>query len=518
MGKERHPKQSYKQMVSTPSNKLCLLIATSAASLFLVDIHEVDAFSPLMRPTSVFRNNFRPGKGFIDGNRRRVAPLWHKTDDDNDDEILPPTSAFDDDDLPLNKDELKQLTVVQLQQQLRLRGKKVGGRKAELIERLLGKVGVSNIDEDDVLIPDIINDKEQIKKSKARQFADSRGKELIDVTDYLEETDKGKTSKSTHEKSNPSEENADDGKVDSSPETWGNEAKIVEDYEGRSVVVDGLSRTVVEFKGSKKEKVRAYVSASRDSLKAYLAGGEGKNATELEALTQDIQLRREKASRVPMRLEDVQGEDKDDEEGYYTNILDRDYGDFGRYSTTGVQLSAQEVKGVLLLPDVYGPFSDDMQRLADTIAFETQPVVVFAPDIFRGNPWSESADKPGYDNEGNSYEDWRSTHDDQRVSVDIRAAAAALREQYGVSSISIFGTCFGGGRALEAACRAYPHDSTDDVDGEDGPDHGKIFVFCLRMVCLTSNSPSHCFHNHQSKPNIMHCMVSYEILSGINIW
>ena len=38
-------------------------------------------------------------------------------------------------------------------------------------------------------------------------------------------------------------------------------------------------------------------------------------------------------------------------------------------------------------------------------------------------------------------------------SVDIRAAAVALREQYGVRSVSIFGTCFGGGRALEAAFR-----------------------------------------------------------------
>ena len=35
----------------------------------------------------------------------------------------------------------------------------------------------------------------------------------------------------------------------SNPETWGNEARIVQDYEGRSPIVDGLSRTVVEFTG-----------------------------------------------------------------------------------------------------------------------------------------------------------------------------------------------------------------------------------------------------------------------------
>ena len=52
-----------------------------------------------------------------------------------------------------------------------------------------------------------------------------------------------------------------------------------------------------------------------------------------------------------------------------------------------------------------------------------------------------------------------------------RAAAAALREQYGVSSTCIFGQCFGGGRALEATARSYPNDTMDDVDGSIGPTH-----------------------------------------------
>ena len=110
--------------------------------------------------------------------------------------------------------------------------------------------------------------------------------------------------------------------------------------------------------------------------------------------------------------------------------------------------------------------------LAEKIAFECQPVVVFAPDLFRGNPWKEVGTN-GCNSEGETYEEWRSCHPDDRVSVDIRAAASALREQYGVSSISLFGQCYGGGRALEATARMYPNDTIDDVNGERGPPHGK---------------------------------------------
>ena len=365
----------------------------------------------------------------------------------------------------------------QLRQQLRLRGKKVGGKKTELIERLLD-VRIINPE-----IVDMENDNDDTDaaagkaKSKAREFANARGKELIDVTAYLEDNDKGKETKTKKgEDDSLEDKDADSNKpeADSSPETWGNEAKMVEDYDGRSVVMDGLSRTVVEFKGSNKKGVNAYVVASRDSLKAYLAGGDrGNNASDLETAMRNIQIAKEKASKVPVRMEDVQGEDVDDEEGLYKNILDRDYGDWGKYSMTGVQLSSSEVKGVLLLSDVNGPFSDDMQTLADKIAFECQPVVVFAPDLFRGKPWKEDEENPGFNGGGESYEEWRACHPDERVSVDIRAAAAALREQYGVSSISIFGTCYGGGRALEAAARVYPNDTMDDVNEEEGPPHGE---------------------------------------------
>ena len=50
---------------------------------------------------------------------------------------------------------------------------------------------------------------------------------------------------------------------------------------------------------------------------------------------------------------------------------------------TGAQLSQSEVQGVLLLSDVYGAFAEDTQALAHKIAFESQPVVVMVPDLFR---------------------------------------------------------------------------------------------------------------------------------------
>ena len=379
-------------------------------------------------------------------------------------------------DQPFAKQDLENLTVNQLKQQLRLRGKKVSGNKNELIYRLLD---VRVIDPE-IVSPESNTDSRS-EKSKAREFAESRGKVLVDVTEYLDEKDKGNDTKATKTETDDFDDDEDiekSVKKDSSPETWGSEANIVDDYEGRSVVVDGLSRTVVEFKGSNKKAVNAYVVASRDSLKTYLSGGDrGNNATDLLTATRNIQISREKAAKVPMKMEDVQGEDVDDDEGYYKNILDRDYGDWGKYSMTGVQLSSQEVKGVLLLSDVHGPFNEDTQALADKIAFECQPVVVFAPDLFRGKPWEEDKTNPGFNKEGDSYEEWRAYHPDDRVSIDIRAAAAALREQYGVSSISIFGTCYGGGRALEAAARVYPNDSMNDVNEEEGPPHGK-FVSC----------------------------------------
>lgn len=125
----------------------------------------------------------------------------------------------------------------------------------------------------------------------------------------------------------------------------------------------------------------------------------------------------------------------------------------------------------MLLSDVYGPFSADTQALAEKIAFECQPVVVMVPDLFRGHPWKEDSATPGTNKKGETYEEWRATHSDLRVSIDIRAAAACLRDRYGVSSIVVWGTCYGGGRALEAAAGYIPDGRIHDVDGSVGPPH-----------------------------------------------
>jgi hypothetical protein len=165
-------------------------------------------------------------------------------------------------------------------------------------------------------------------------------------------------------------------------------------------VIDSLSRMVVEYTGSNQTDVQAWVVASRDALQPYLAGGNRKNQNETTSTTeettrvkskaeeslQEIQLQRERAGARPVRLDDQASLDEGDETGIYSNILDRDFSDWVKCTQTGAQLSASEVQGVLLLSDVYGPFSDDTTALAEKIAFECQPVVVMVPDLFDGQP------------------------------------------------------------------------------------------------------------------------------------
>lgn len=314
--------------------------------------------------------------------------------------------------------------------------------------------------------PELISNKSSTKKSKACQFVEERGKELIDVTAYLDKDDQDK-----HFKSLKKEEEENVEEASSSTEVWGTEAKIVDDYEGRLVVVDNLARTIVEYRGSNQTKVKAYVVSSRDALKNFLEGGDrGQNQTSTpEDRLREIQTKREMAARVPVRFEDDAGLDEGDETGLYKNVIERDVSDWGKFTQTGAQLSASEVQGVLLLSDVYGAFSEDTRALAEKIAFECQPVVVMAPDLFRDKPWDEDEVNPGFNKKGQTYELWRAMHSDLRVSIDIRAAAACLRERYGVSSIVVWGMCYGGGRALEAASGYFPNDIVHDVDGRVGP-------------------------------------------------
>lgn len=404
-------------------------------------------------------------------------------------------------------DEAESLTISQLKQQLRLRGLKVSGRKSELVDRLLGRpesTGARDempepgmppqysaatsssaesaladeleelMVEKNIVEGDAPIDAEVMPadKSKARKFAESRGKDLIDVTPFVDEEEAVQGVRTANKPINHSD---DDDIPDplsvtaSEPEAWGAEAKIVDDYEGRSIVVDNLNRFVVEFKGSNQTTCQAFVVASRDALQKFLAGGSsGQNATSAEARLREIQTKRELAAKTPSRVDEDAGLDQDDDEGYFKDILHREFSDWGVYTATGAQLSAGEVQGVLLLSDVHGPFTDDTRALAEKIAFECQPVVVMAPDLFRGNPWNE-VENSGLNEAGETYEQWRASHDDRRVNIDIRAAAACLRQQYAVTSVVVWGTCYGGGRALEAASGYFHDENVFDVDGNVGP-------------------------------------------------
>ena len=387
-------------------------------------------------------------------------------DDDEEDEDDFVEAEIPSNEVPLDPSLVTGLTVPQLKQQLRLRGLKVSGRKAELVERLLRSSGAQIDVEPEVLSKQDAAD----QKSKARQFADDRGKELIDVTAYLDEEDVGKETKSSETEEKEESEEEEDNAPSNDPEVWGTKARIVDDYEGRKVVVDSLSETLVEFIGSNQTYQQAHVVATRDALKPFLAGGTdnvNQTQTPAEERLRQIQTEREKAARRPVRFEDTAGVDEGDETGIFRDILDRDFSDWGKYTPTGAQLSAQEVQGVLLLSDVYGAFSEDTKVLAAKIAFECQPIVVMVPDLFNGRPWTGPTD--GKNEEGQTYEEWRATHSDLQTSVNIRAAAACLRERYGVSSVVVWGTCYGGGRALEAACGWLPGDNVHDIDGRVGP-------------------------------------------------
>ncbi|KAL3766814.1 hypothetical protein ACHAW5_009706 [Stephanodiscus triporus] len=442
-------------------------------------------------------------------------------DEDEITEMQPPPPTIDgfdfEDEMDLTRDELMSMTVTQLKQQLRLRGKKVTGNKAQLIDRLLKKntfVDASRQDgrSDDLVQPgytkydkhfasrkntndvnDVSNDRDKQANGK-RSDEDShkvveakmRGADIVDVTDFIDVDEVGKSFRS-NSKANTKpiidadiEDATSEGSADtssSSSEVWGDDARIVDDYEGRSVVVDGLSRTVIEYKGSSNAIVQAYVVGSRDSLKSFLRGGQQASATahsfNSDATSRDapvyssmeeevyaIQRKREMESkRGLIRPDDADGQEDATDPGTSYSTIERDFGDWGIYTPTGAQLSSAEVQGVLLLSDVYGPFTDNTEALADKIAFECQPVVVLAPDLFRGKPWTISPhlDEDGVErnDDGDTYEGWRAKHPDRRVDVDIRAAAAVLRERYAVSSVAIWGTCYGGGRALEAAAGWY---------------------------------------------------------------
>ncbi|KAL3822603.1 hypothetical protein ACHAXA_006388 [Cyclostephanos tholiformis] len=480
------------------------------------------------------------GGGNDDDNDRRYEGETYDGDDDDDDdvetmEVLPPPPTIDgfllEDEMDsLTRDELLPMTIAQLKQQLRLRGKKVTGNKSQLIERLLTKNTTMNASSlrtggrsDDSMRPGYTKYDKSIA-SRRNNAADSRdknkqstkmgavddsqrvteakrrGADIVDVTDFIDAEEVGKSFRSNGQaNANPIldvdiEDSAVEGGSETSAlssEVWGDDARIVDDYEGRSIVVDGLSRTIIEYKGSSNTVVQAYVVGSRDSLKSFLRGGQhastpakssdtetaSRGYPSIEEEVYAIQRKREMESkRGLIRPDEADGEEDATDPGTTYGSIERDYGDWGVYTPTGAQLSSAEVQGVLLLSDVYGPFTENTQALADKIAFECQPVVVLAPDLFRGNPWSTDThlDEVGVERnrDGKTYEEWRDMHPDRRIDVDIRAAAAVLRERYAVSCIAVWGTCFGGGRALEAAAGWYvggPSSYYEDAFGDRPP-------------------------------------------------
>ena len=464
-------------------------------------------------------------------------------EDNDDEEELPPIidgyNLFDDEDITntlQSKEELQLMTVNQLKQQLRLRGKRVTGNKNDLINRLLDNsvvdaaiivdssssesgggndrmngytkyeksyatlkrdslLDIDDNDEEESSDTPTTKDTQQKAESKRVAEAKSRGGDIVDVTDYINSEEVGKSFKSdvdiintTSTTSSTKSTTTIDDETSSeaaSPEVWGEDAKIIKDYEGKAIVVDGLSRTIIEYKGCNDVLVQAYVVGSRMAMSNFLKGGtsqseqtdddegegevvESEERNKYKSMEEEvyaIQSKRELESKRGLTqtmldnddFETGQEDPTDEQSRELYSTVERDYGDWGVYTPTGAQLSSTEVQGVLLLSDVYGPFTDSTQTLADKIAFECQPVVVIVPDMFRGDPWSEERVNDSDDVERQTlYEEWRAKHPEYRVDIDIRAAASVLRERYAVSSIAVWGTCYGGGRALEAAAGWYP--------------------------------------------------------------
>jgi dienelactone hydrolase len=464
------------------SNKLYVLgLVGVAVNLFIV--HTVRGY------TFNFYKRQQTTTTTLIGGKRRTPFIFSHIGDDND--VGPPPMDLPGVEHPLyNIDELESMNVSQLKQQLRLRGMKLIGRKADLINRLLNG--------DDRKIDGMNEPLHELYDSNATT------KEFVDVSSYLEESDAGKSFKSSSSLGDTGD--ADDENDISSPEVWGTEARLStsDDYDDKRIVIDSLSRTVLEFKGSNQTYVDAVIVATREALRPYMRGGNAfHNASQpittakaTEQRLRDIQLKRELEAATPIHFDDTEGLDEGDETGIFENILRREVSDWGKYTVTGAQLSSQEVQGVLLLSDVHGAHSADTIALAEKIAFECQPIIVMVPDLFRGNPWTPKTTDT-VNEFGQTYEVWRATHDDLRVSVDIRSAAACLRETYGVSAVVVWGTCYGGGRALEAASGWY--ESIHDVDGSTiGPPPAEPMV-TIAWYPTRYNAPALFGKNHQGR-------------------
>jgi len=347
------------------------------------------------------------------------------------------------------------LTVPELKRQLRLRGLKVSGRKSDLVNRLNSATSSKHVKSsseasvsNEIINADIIGksdnksiSKDNKPKSKEQIYVEETlGKELIDVTEYMEENN------GESQDTKPSEEEEEE-----TVEVWGSDAVIVNDLDGVSPVVDNISRSVIEYKSANGDKVKAFVAASREALKGFLKGGGASKVEPTELLKKEVSdiNKKRKVERI-----EWQGE-------VFTVLAEGEK--LTDVSIIGASISSQQVHGIIFLSDVRGHNHVDTRAICNKIAFESQPCIVLCPDLFHDEPWDEDDDNPGYDKSGNDYETWRSKHPEGRVHLDIRTAATVLRDRYGASSINIFGTCFGGGRALEVAAGYSPSDMKDFI-------------------------------------------------------
>lgn len=383
--------------------------------------------------------NQRHGPSF--SSRIKQKPLWGIVSSTNDlpDKRECKVDLPSDEEGILDPDKVRELTVPVLKQQLRLRGLPVSGRKPELVDRLLR-------------LTRSVEGENENKRSSDFDF--------VDMAVYIAEDDKEKDTKATRKVKKvgakpipPPAQNA---------EVWGINARMVDDYEGRQVVVGVVRELLIEFEGSNHTPTKAWVAGTPDALKPFLEGRNVHTSIGTSSPEQHVALLQENRENVTKRSlhpEDNEGLDEGDEIDLYNDVaLHRDYSDWGKYTPTGAAVSAQEVKGVLLLADMYGIDYEQTQALAAHIAKDCQPVVVMVPELFWGK--SRGADKRN--------DEWRVSINPLQVSVTIRAAAACLRKTYGVSSIVLWGLGYGGGKALEEAAREGLLD-VHDVDGSIAP-------------------------------------------------
>eukprot|EP00903_Cladosiphon_okamuranus_P009515 g9065.t1 len=109
----------------------------------------------------------------------------------------------------------------------------------------------------------------------------------------------------------------------------------------------------------------------------------------------------------------------------------------------GPHADRAETHVVVLLTDVFGHRDSFTRNTADQIA-EICDAIVVVPDMFRGRPWNHEQPEGEYDG-------WRDSHDPGVVAADIRACVDFARKKYKPTSLGLVGFCFGGGRALEEA-------------------------------------------------------------------